>query len=295
MPIRSFRASDAAPLARLTSTCARGEADFVLNPMWQDEDELFGEFERHGIRAEEHLWVADAGDDRPLGLAGFLRRPGASLAGMVCPVVEREERGQGLGGELLRGALAQGAERLGIRSVVAAIGVRNRTGYSLLASQGFRPVRQHFLMRCDAASVRPRPGPGEFELALAKPGDDEAILEIYAKCGFEQRSPEEMKTFLGDGRHVHAVARHAGEVVAFAELETHWPRRAWVAYVGVRPDLRDRGLGSRLVGWTLERRFEAGAQDALLMLSPANRTAMRAYEKVGFRLFRVVDVLEKSL
>jgi ribosomal protein S18 acetylase RimI-like enzyme len=279
---------------RLTSACARGESDFVLNPMWQEEQELLGEFERNGIRAEEHLWVADAGDGRPLGLVGFLRRPGATLAGLVCPIVEREERGQGLGGELLRSALAQG-ERLGIRYVVAAIGVRNRAGYSLLSSQGFRPVRQHFLMRCDAASLRPQTGLDGFELELAKPGEAEPILELYAKCGFEQRSPEEMARLLADGRHTHAVARHDGEVVAFAELETHWPRRAWVAYVGVRPDLRDRGLGSRLVGWALARCFGAGAQDALLMLSPANRTAMRAYEKVGFRLFRVVDVLEKSL
>ena len=33
---------------------------------------------------------------------------------------------------------------------------------------------------------------------------------------------------------------------------------------------------------------------ALLLLSPANRTALRAYEKVGFRRHRVVDVLENS-
>ena len=31
------------------------------------------------------------------------------------------------------------------------------------------------------------------------------------------------------------------------------------------------------------------------MLSPANRTALRAYEKVGFRRHRLVDVLEKNL
>jgi predicted GNAT family acetyltransferase len=68
-----------------------------------------------------------------------------------------------------------------------------------------------------------------------------------------------------------------------------------VAYVGVVPELRARGLGSALTAWALDRRFEAGAETALLMLSPANRTAVRAYEKVGFRRHRLVDVLEKNL
>ena len=84
-------------------------------------------------------------------------------------------------------------------------------------------------------------------------------------------------------------------MVAFVELETHWPRRPWVAYVGVAPELRARGVGSALTAWALARQFEAGAESALLMLSPANRTALRAYEKVGFRRHRLVDVLEKSL
>jgi predicted GNAT family acetyltransferase len=91
------------------------------------------------------------------------------------------------------------------------------------------------------------------------------------------------------------VARDGRRVVAFAEIETHWPRRVWVAFVGVAPELRDRGLGSALVSFALARRFRAGAQAALLMLSPANRTALRAYEKVGFRRHRLVDVLERAI
>jgi ribosomal protein S18 acetylase RimI-like enzyme len=83
--------------------------------------------------------------------------------------------------------------------------------------------------------------------------------------------------------------------VAFTEIETHWPRRVWVSYVGVSPALRGRGLGSALVAWALERRFAEGAGSALLLLSPANRTALRAYEKVGFRRYRLVDVLERGL
>jgi len=291
--VRPFQPSDAPAAAALSAYCARGEADFVLNPCWETEAELFAEFERFGIEPADHLIVADAGDGEVLGLAGYLRRPKATAAALLCPIVKRSARGRGFGGEILRGALRQGSA-LGVQLATAAIGTRNRAGYSLLTSHGFRPVRQHFLMRCSA------PQPGEplaeaAEFVEALPEDARAIHAIYAELGFEPRSVEEMERAMGDGLHAHAVARAGGRVVAFAELETHWPRRTWVAFVGVVPALRGRGLGSALVAWALERRFHAGAESALLMLSPANRTALRAYEKVGFRRHRVVDVLERPI
>ncbi|MEE9609460.1 MAG: GNAT family N-acetyltransferase [Myxococcota bacterium] len=295
MEIRPFVRGDAPGLVALSADCARGEGDFVLNPLWETEEELFAEFGRFAIDPAEHVLVADAGDGELVGLAGFLRQPRASAAGMFCPIVKRGERGRGLGGELLRAALAHGAGELGIKLVSAGVGTRNRAGYSLLSSHGFRPARQHFLMRCvEQPEVTGAPL-ADLELRKAGSDDAEAILEIYAACGFEERSTEAMRSYLEDGRHSHAVALCNGRIAAFAEIETHWPRRPWVAYVGVNADLRDRGVGSTLVAWALEREFEGGAASALLMLSPANRTALRAYEKVGFRRHRLVDVLEKGL
>jgi ribosomal protein S18 acetylase RimI-like enzyme len=295
MSIRPFRTDDASALVALSKVCLRGESDFVLNPLWETEAELFAEFERFGIDPEEHLLVADPGDGEAVGMAGFLRHPGASAAGIFCPIVQSAERGRGLGGELLRAAMELGAQKLGIELVAAGIGTRNRAGYSLLTALGFRPVRQHFMMRCDAAPQVPSEPVANLELVTATPGDAEAILEIYSACGFEKRSLERMRTLLEDGSHFHAIARHDGRAVAFTEVETHWPRRVWVSYVGVDTELRDRGLGSTLVAWSLARRFEEGAHSALLLLSPANRTAVRAYEKVGFRRYRLIDVLERAL
>jgi ribosomal protein S18 acetylase RimI-like enzyme len=295
MPIRAFRAQDADALIALSLQCARGEADFVLNPMWESADELFAEFQRFGIDPVEHLLVADAGDGEVLGLAGFLREPGTTTAGMFCPIVRRNQRGRGLGGELLREAMAHGKNTLGLQLAAAGIGTRNRAGYSLLTSHGFRPARQHFLMRCEAASGPSDAPSPDLVFEAAKPGDAGPILELYGACGFEPRSLERMQSTLGDGRHAHAVARRDGRVVAFVELETHWPLRVWVAYVGVSPELRALGVGSSLTAWALAKRFESGTRAALLMLSPANRTALRAYEKVGFKRHRLVDVLEKTL
>ena len=294
MPIRPFRPEDAPSLVAHSRDCSRGESDFVLNPFWEEESELFAEFARFDIDPLEHLLVADPGDGEIQGMVGFLRGPAAPAAGMFCPIVRREERGRGLGGELLRAALAR-APDLGIALLTAGVGTRNRAGYALLTSHGFRPARQHFLMRCESASGSAEAPSPDLSHDAAKPEDAGAILELYAACGFEPRSLERMQAVLADGRHAHAVVRRDGRVVAFVELETHWPRRVWVSYVGVAPELRALGVGSSLTAWALARQFAAGAASALLMLSPANRTALRAYEKVGFKRHRLVDVLEKSL
>jgi ribosomal protein S18 acetylase RimI-like enzyme len=296
MAIRLYRAEDAADVAALSAACARSEAEFVLNPMWETEEELWAEFARHGVAPEDHLLVYETEEERVRGLSGFLGRYGADAAGLFCPVVAREERGRGTGGELLRAALEHGRQKLGVRLATAGIGTRNRAGYALLTAHGFRPVRQHFLMRCDKRPARGRVAAARgLELGLAEAADLPAIHEIYRACGLEERTEQRLADLFADGRHVHAVARDGGKVVAFAEIETHWPRRNWIAFVGVAPALRDRGVGSALVAWAVTRQMEAGAREALLLLSPANRTALRAYEKVGFRRHRVFDVLEKIL
>ena len=294
MEIRPFRHSDAAELVRLASASARGEADFVLHPLWESEQELYAEFELHGIDPEENLLVADAGDGAPLGTAGLLRFPGETAAALIPPVVARSARGKGAGGELLRSALAL-AKREDVKLASAALGSRNRSGYALLAAHGFRPVRQHFFMRCDRDLAPPGTLPAGIELEAAGPADHAAIHDLYLEASFPARTPDASRSALLDGHHAHAVARRGRDVVAFVELDTHWPERPFVAFVGVEPSLRDRGLGTGLVRWALAREFERGARSALLLLSPANRSALRAYEKVGFRRHRLVDVLEKGL
>lgn len=294
MEIRPFRDTDAADLARLASSCARGEADFVLHPLWENEDELYAEFELHGIDPEDHLLVADGGDGAPLATAGLLRFPGETAAALIPPVVSRSARGKGVGGELLRRALELG-KRLDVKLASAALGSRNRSGYALLAAHGFRPVRQHFFMRCDGALGPVGALPDGVTLDAARPEDRAAIHGLYLEANFPARTPDASRRALEDGRHAHAVARRGRDVVGFVELDTHWPERPFVAFVGVDPSLRDRGVGTGLVRWALAREFERSARSALLLLSPANRAALRAYEKVGFRRYRLLDVLERGL
>ena len=72
MHVRPFRPDDAAALAALSAGCAKGESDFVLNPLWETEDELFAEFRRNAIAPEDHLLVAEGESNGVAGLAGFL-------------------------------------------------------------------------------------------------------------------------------------------------------------------------------------------------------------------------------
>jgi ribosomal protein S18 acetylase RimI-like enzyme len=292
MPIRLYRPEDASAVAQLSATCARSEADFVLNPLFETEEELRAEFARHGTAPEQHVLVAEGMSREILGVSGFLRFAGAREGGLLCPIVAKAERGHGLGGQLLRAALDLG-RRLGIGLATAGLGTRNRAGFALLTAFGFRPVRQHFLMRCDK-----RPSaelPEGFVVESARPADAEAIHKLHVDCGLAPRSQAEVEHAFEQGGHAFAVARRSGELAAFVDLEVYWPKRVWVSFVGVSPALRDHGLGTALTAWALAERFDAGASSALLALSPANRTALRAYEKVGFRLHRVFDVLERSL
>jgi ribosomal protein S18 acetylase RimI-like enzyme len=292
MPIRRFRESDTAAVVQLSAACARSEVDFVLNPLWEGEDELRAEFERHEIHPEDHVLVAEGMSGEILGLTGFLRFPNAREGGLLCPIVAKAERGRGLGGQLLRAALDLG-RRLGLAVATAGLGTRNRAGFALLTALGFRPVRQHFLMRCDARpAVTPPPG---FTLEEGKPDDVAAVHHLHMECGLAPRTQADVQRAFASSRHGFAVARKAGELGAFVELDLHWPRRPWVSYVGVSPTHRDHGLGTALTAWALAQRFEDGATSALLALSPSNRTAVRSYEKVGFRLHRVFDVLERAL
>ena len=295
MKIRAFGREDATTLSALSASCLKGETDFVLNPLWETSDELFAEFERLGIRPEESLLVAEDEAGRPAGLAGLLRRAGARDAGLVAPVVGRKLRGQGIGGDLLRGTLEL-AGRLGVTTLTGAIGTRNRSGYSLLTGLGFQPLRQHFMMRCEERPATVDLPVSGLTLEAAKPDDADAILAVYDASNFDEaRSADRMREVLEDGIHFHAVARRGGKVVAFVELETHWPTRVWVAFVGVDGSLRNQGVGSTTVAWALQRMFDSGTDAALLLLSPVNRPAVRAYQKVGFHLHRTIDVLHRQL
>ena len=163
MEIRTYRNDDAAAVAELSAFCTRGETDFVLNPLWETEQELHAEFARHDIAPEQHLLVAEGVSREVLGVSGFLRFDGARDAGLICPIVAKAERGHGLGGQLLRAALDLGG-KLEIELATAGLGTRNRAGFALLTAFGFRPApfRAPPQLRNGSTPAAPFAGPRRF-------------------------------------------------------------------------------------------------------------------------------------
>ena len=57
----------------------------------------------------------------------------------------------------------------------------------------------------------------------------------------------------------------------------------WITQVGVRPEWRQRGIGSALVVEALQRFQAAGGDHVLLDVSVDNPRAARVYTRLGFR------------
>ena len=272
----------------------------MLAPALGDaSSELFAEFERHGDRRPRSTcWSPTRATARRSACAGFLRFPGETAAALIPPVVARAAARQGRGRRAAARALDARPSALDVKLASAAIGSRNRAGYALLTAYGFRPVRQHFLMRCDDAARAAGHAAGRgSRSSAARPDDAGAILELYREAGFPRAHAR------GDAprprrrppRPRRRAPRRRGRGLRRAR---HPLARAavWVAFVGVdavaarpRRRLRAGALGAGA------RSSTRGARSALLLLSPGNRSALRAYEKVGFRRHRLVDVLEKGL
>ena len=228
MPIRAFRAQDAEALVALSMQCARGEADFVLNPLWESADELFAEFaalrdrsgraparggrrRRRGARAGRASCASPA--HRPPACSA--RSCGATSAAAASAASSCARR------------CAHGAKKLGIQLAAAGIGTRNRA--RLFAAHEPRlPSRAPAFpdaLRRRARHLRRAAVAGSRASDVAPPGDAGAILELYAACGFEPRS---LAAHAGGARRRPPRARRRardGRVVAFVELETHWPQR----------------------------------------------------------------------
>ena len=111
--------------------------------------------------------------------------------------------------------------------------------------------------------------------------DVDCVVRLEEACFADPWLERSIVAGLSDGNWVFLVAESAGEVVGYGI--------AWVvvgegeiARVGVRPDLRGRGLGLQLT-WSLVRDCAArGASDLFLEVRDGNLAARKIYERAGF-------------
>ena len=82
----------------------------------------------------------------------------------------------------------------------------------------------------------------------------------------------------------HLVAELNGRIVGYLELTKHWSSEdaTYISLVNVHPNLRGRGIGTRLIKEAVVRSISIGARRIDLHTWPGNSRAIRLYKKLGF-------------
>jgi ribosomal protein S18 acetylase RimI-like enzyme len=79
------------------------------------------------------------------------------------------------------------------------------------------------------------------------------------------------------------VARIGDEIAGFLILRMDGPFSGYIQTVGVAPEWRNRGVGSRLVSFAEERIFR-DSPNVFMCVSSFNPAALRLYERLGYEV-----------
>ncbi len=119
----------------------------------------------------------------------------------------------------------------------------------------------------------------------------EVDAETFDECAY---TPAQLIDLLAGPEHWTALAVDGGRVVGFAsafETQSLAGGRWEVDELAVRPAYQGGGLGTRLVSAAIERGAALGLTQARAVVAETNVGSRRAFEKVGFRAGRSVDML----
>jgi L-amino acid N-acyltransferase YncA len=121
---------------------------------------------------------------------------------------------------------------------------------------------------------------------------DLALLEVMyagflpkrAAQGLPPASPEGVRRWLGSvlGEGQHCLVEVGGHVLGHAMLIPIDEETVELANF-LHQTVRDRGIGTQVNRLALGCAAAAGARRVWLSVEPSNRSAIRSYEKVGFR------------
>lgn len=104
---------------------------------------------------------------------------------------------------------------------------------------------------------------------------------------------------LGDGRKERYVVSEARERLGLLILDMNGPFPGYIQSIGVAPDARGRGVGSRIIEWAEERIFRE-SPNVFMCVSSFNHDAHRLYSRLGYATVGVlrnfvVDGLDEVL
>ena len=125
----------------------------------------------------------------------------------------------------------------------------------------------------------------EVEIRPYEERDEAGVVAVWNACFVEARAwnqPREViRRKLAVARDLFLVGTLGGRVVAavIAGWDGH---RGWLYHLGVAPDVRRRGIATRLVRAAEARLRACGCPKINLQILAANRDVVAFYERLGF-------------
>ena len=236
-------------------------------------------------RSGDHLLAQD-GSGALVGYAALDTRPDRPTAEFA---VHPDHRRRG-NGAALAAALV---ERVGVGLWVWAHG-EHPGALALAERHGMRRAREvwQFRRSLDEPAAH-RPMPEGMHLRAFLPGRDEAaVVEVnnrafawhpeQADWDVEQLTVREDEPWFDPAGFLLAVDR-TGRLFGFHWTKVHPDGVGEVYVLGIDPGAQGSGLGSALIAAGLEHLAARGLAEVMLYAESDNDTAVRMYEKVGFR------------
>jgi ribosomal protein S18 acetylase RimI-like enzyme len=150
---------------------------------------------------------------------------------------------------------------------------------------GFELLERLHLLSCrlDEASSGPVDSPARSR--PGRPWHDAAVLEVDRRAfsgfwRFDRLALKEAKTATPSRRF--RVARLNGDIVGYAVTGRAGPR-GYLQRLAVDPAVQGQGVGSMLVNDSFDWLRRRGAEETLVNTQETNETALRLYERLGYR------------
>ena len=289
MTVRSLQASDFAKLAALLRLQDARPEYRTMAPESRDEEELALELGDESPYSDLLPLVLDDGSDVRAYVGVCNYNGEAFIEGPVLDETLAPDEAL----PLLEGAVAAAKTR-GYNYIEAFVDEQNQRAQKLLERVGFDAFRTTYIYESARGGSRPPPSktsPFRFRVETGAGIDLSAYRDLYRDTSDNWAtrlawSDEELIERFEDPEVVLVLASRDGKLVGHLELELI-PEEGYaeIAYFGVLPDVRGRGLGRELLLRGLEEAF--GHPEIKLVLARAHddeRAACLALEKLGFKL-----------
>jgi len=126
----------------------------------------------------------------------------------------------------------------------------------------------------------------KYEIDNINPSDIDQILAIE-NVSFPSPWPRQIfeREINAENSYKRAI-RFSGSVVAYLVTWTIYDE-VHILNIAVHPDFRKIGLGERLLRDCLDFSYDRGLKLAVLEVRTSNNSAIKLYEKIGFKTLRV--------